>query len=77
MRISDAKLRGIELVDKEGKRWIQLFDKENCVLVEVVRELDRLRVMMKEWPKKCDPRAHLAHASGVSVSKLEKCVTTF
>ena len=77
MRISEATLWGIEMIDKKGKRRIHLCDEENGVLVEVVCELDRLRVVMKEWPKKCNPRAHLTHAYGVSVLKLEKCVTTF
>ena len=77
MRISEATLRGIELVDGKGKHRKQLLEEENLVVVEVVREIKRLQLMMIEWPKKCNPKADLAHGYGISMSKVKRSVLSF
>ena len=77
MRKSEAVLRGIELVKKDGKPRIQLTDEENVVLVEIVREINRLKLLIRDWPRKCNPRADLMHAYGVGMTKLKSCVSVF
>ena len=73
----EATLRGIELVDENGKRRKKLLEEENLVVVEVVREIKRLQLMMSEWPKKCNPKADLAHGYGISRSKVDQSVANF
>ena len=73
----EATVRGIELVDAKGKRRKQLLEEENLVVVEVVREIKRLQLIMRGWPKKCNPKMDLAHAYGISKSKVKQSVANF
>ena len=52
LRRCEATLRGIALAKKDGKPRIQLVEEENVVLVEIVREVDRLwEIMNSQSPR--------------------------
>ena len=75
LRRSDADLRSIPLLHKDGRAWTYLNEDKSLILVEIKRELDRVQEI--RVPPGSRHMSDLAHAYGVSLSKVKKCVGNY
>ena len=72
LRRSEAELRSISIFCEDGRPRSHLNEDENQILVEIKRELDRVQEIHVSPGSR--HMADLAHAYGVSLSKVKQCV---